>query len=47
MIRSKRETAETERALEKQAKMFIEGYVLVKDTFYKGLWKASFMLKEF
>lgn len=39
MIRSKRETAETERALEKQAEMFIEGYqaVLVKDMSYKGL----------
>lgn len=35
------ETLETE--------MFVEGYKagLVKDTSYKGLWKVSFMLKEF
>lgn len=29
--------------------MLVEGdkAVLVKDTFYKGLWKVSFTLKEF
>lgn len=33
----------------KKAEMFMEGYKagLVKDTSYKGLWKVSFMLKEF
>ena len=32
-----------------QAEMYIDGYKasLVKDTSYKGLWKVSFMLREF
>lgn len=33
----------------KKTEMYIEGYkaVLVKDTSYKGLWRVSFMLREF
>lgn len=33
----------------KKTEMYIEEYkaVLVKDTSYKGLWKVSFILKEF
>ncbi len=40
---------DTETLEMKKADMFVEGYkaVLVKDTSYKGLWKVSFMLKEF
>lgn len=40
---------DTETLAVKNAEMFVDGYkaVLVKDTSYGGLWKVSFMLKEF
>ncbi|BFL48177.1 hypothetical protein [Lactonifactor longoviformis] len=40
---------DTETLESKKAEMFIDGYKagLVKDTSYKGLWKVSFMLREF
>lgn len=40
---------DTEMLEMKRTEMFIDGYKasLVKDTSYKGLWKVSFMLKEF
>ena len=40
---------DTETLETKRTEMFIDGYKasLVKDTSYKGLWKVSFMLKEF
>ncbi|GLC79331.1 hypothetical protein [Lacrimispora brassicae] len=40
---------DTETLEVKRAEMFIKGYKagLVKDTSYKGLWKVSFILREF
>lgn len=40
---------DTETLKMKKAEMLVEGdkAVLVKDTFYEGLWKVSFTLKEF
>ena len=40
---------DTEMLAVRNTEMFIDGYKagLVKDTSYKGLWKVSFVLKEF